>query len=230
MTLEPSSQSLTLEEALRRHASGDRGPEVLSVLNHAAWDAFHAPWEAPRPEPPMDEPDPLLPLPPSEIRPLAYDMLAAWIEKEGLSPFRHPTRGFLVDYKFGLKSDRCVQLRLYISGKNADILVLQWTCDKRVPPEDYLKALRLCNWWNNDYRWPRALVEQDFRYTDANADPPPTAEDVEARETTHSGHFLLDCQIPLPKGIHPDGLHALIDAVLDTSWIFWRTAHDTWGL
>ncbi len=230
MTLESPSRALSPEEALRRHTGGDRSPEVLKALSRAAWEAYHAPWEAPPMESPMDEPTPLLPLPPTEIRPLACDMIATWLEEEGYAAFRHPTRGFLVDFKFSLKSDRCVQLRLSIGGKNSDVLVLQWTGDKRIPPAEFVQALRFCNWWNNEYRWPRALVEQDFRYTDANQDPPPSQEEVEAREATHSSQLMLDCQIPFPKGIHPNGLHAIMNATLETSWLFWRTAHETWGL
>lgn len=230
MTLEFPSRALSPEEALRRHAGGDRSSEVLKTLSLAAWEAYHAPWEALPTESSMDEPTPLVPLPPTEIRPLAPDMLADWLEEVNFSAFQHPTRGFLVDFKFSLKSDRCIQLRLSIAGKHADILVLQWTGDKRIPPDQYLQALRLCNWWNNEYRWPRALVEQDFRYTDTNQDPPPPQEEVEAREATHSAQLMLDHQITLPKGIHPNGLHAIIDATLETSWLFWRAAHETWGL
>lgn len=230
MTHDPSTQPLTPGEALHRHASGDRSPEVLKALSQAAWEAFHAPWEVPPLESPMDEPTPLLPLPPTEIRPLAFDLIATWLAEEGYAAFRHPTRGFLVDFKFSLKSDRCVQLRLYISGKASDILVLQWTGDKRIPPDQFVHGLRLCNWWNNEYRWPRAMVEQDYRYPDANQDPPPSQEVLEAREATHSAQLMLDCQICLPNGIHPDGLRAIIESNLETSRTFWRCAHETWGL
>lgn len=230
MTLESRLHALTPEEALHLHAAGDHGPRVMSALNHAAWEAYHAPWEVPPPEPAMEEPVPLLPLPPTEIRPLALDMLEAWLEDEGYAAFGHPKRGYLVDFKFGLKSDRCIHLKLSIGGKGSDILMLQWTGDKRIPPERFVQALRLCNWWNGEYRWPRALVEQDYLYVDAPKDPAADGAEVEARETTHSGQLMLDCQIPFPKGIHPNGLHAIIQATLESSWTFWRTAHETWGL
>ena len=228
MTLESSFHALSPEEALRRHAEGDRSPEVLKALTQAAWEAYHAPWEAPPTESPMDEPAPLPPA--TDILPLTPDLLDAWLQEEELGPFRHPTRGFLVDFKFSLKSDRCVQLRLFVSGRRSDVLVAQWSCDKRIPPDQYVHALRLCNWWNNEYRWPRAMVEQDFRYTDANADPAPAPEEVEAREATHATHLVLDCQIPFPEGIHPAGLKAILRQVNETSWTFWRAAHETWGL
>ncbi|BDU68725.1 hypothetical protein GETHOR_08260 [Geothrix oryzae] len=163
MTHAPSTQPLTPGEALHRHTSGDRSLEVMSALNHAAWEAYHAPWEVQPTEFPMDEPTPLPPLSPTEVRPITPDLLAAWLEEAEMPAFRHPKRVSLVDFKYGLRSDRCVQMRLYLSGKHADVLVLQWTCDKRIPPDQFVHALRLCNWWNNEYRWPRAMVEQDFR-------------------------------------------------------------------
>jgi hypothetical protein len=230
MSFEPPTQPLPPEEALRRHAEGDRSPAVLHALSNAAWEAFHAPWEPHLEETPMKDETPELPLPEGGIRPLTLDMIQAWTEHDGCSAFRHPTRGFLIDYKFGLRSDRCVQLRLYVTGKNADILGLQWTCDKRIPPDQFVRGLRLCNWWNNEFRWPRAMVEQDYRFTDANQDPPPPKEEVEAREGIHSSHLFLDLATHLPHGIHQEGLNAIIDSAVESSWNFWRRAHEDWSL
>ncbi len=227
---DPSLAPLSAEEALRRHQAGDRSPEVLKTLNQAAWEAYHAPWEPSAETQAMTDEMPDLPLPDEGLTPLTQDMIGAWVAQEGYTAFSHPTRGFLINYKFGLRSDRCVTFRIYITGKNADILVLNWCCDKRVPPDQFLRALRLCNWWNNEYRWPRAMVEQDFRYTDADEDPPPSKEEVEAREATHATHFILDYQICLPHGVHQKTLDSLINSAVETSWTFWRRAHEDWGL
>ena len=230
MQTDPSIQPLSPEEALRRHQSGDRSHEVLKTLNQAAWEAFHAPWEPLVEALAMPEETPEQPQSEDGLNPLTNDMIGAWITQEGYTAFSHPTRGFLITYKFGMRSDRCVQLRLYVSGKDSDILVLNWGCDKRVPPDQFLRALRLCNWWNNEYRWPRAMVEQDYRYTDADDDPPPSKEEVEAREATHATRLVLDYQFCLPHGIHQKALNALIDSAIGGSWTFWRRAHEEWGL
>ena len=226
----PAVQPLSLEEALRRHQGGDRSPEILNTLNQAAWEAFHAPWEPSMEAQTMLDENPELPQPESGLTPLTEEMLGAWIAQEGYTAFSHPGRGFLINFKFGLRSDRCVQFRLYVSGKDADILVLNWSCDKRVPPDQFVRALRFCNWWNNEYRWPRAMVEQDYRYSDADEDPPPSKEEVEAREATHATHLVLDYQACLPHGIHQKALNALIDAAIESSWTFWRRAHEEWDL
>lgn len=230
---DPPSPILSLEEALHRHAKGDRNPLVMSTLNQAAWDAFHTPWEAPHPELPMqDDPmkdDPPEALPP-KIQPLTQAMLAAWMDKEGLKYFQHPTRGLLVDFIFGLRSNRSVTLRTWLSGRQKDILVVNLTSDRRVPPESFVRALRLCNDWNQQYRWPRAMVEQDYRITDANEDPPPAPEDVAAREDTHMARICLDFQVCLSEGIHQEALDIILTDVLATSWDFWRLANNTWGL
>lgn len=227
---EAPAKPLSPEEALRRHQRGDRSPEVINTLNQAAWEAYHAPWEPPvEAKAMLDEtPD----LSPSEngLSPLTLDMLSTWIAQEGYTAFTHPDKGFLINFKFSLRSDRCVQFRLYVSGKDADILALTWSTDKRVPPDQFIRALRLCNWWNNEYRWPRAMVEQDYRYTDADDDPPPSKEEVEAREGTHSAHLVLDFQVCLPHGVHQKTLNGMIDSAIETSWTFWRRAHEDWGL
>ena len=178
----------------------------------------------------MTDENPELPQPEGGLVPLTLDMLGAWIAEEGYTAFSHPGRGFLINYKFGLRSDRCVQFRLYVSGKDADILVLNWSCDKRVPPDQFVRALRLCNWWNNEYRWPRAMVEQDYRTTDQKEDPPPAPEEVESREVTHSARFCLDFQVCLSEGIHQPALNLILDDAMATSWDFWKLARDKWGL
>jgi len=229
MSIDQPTHPLSPEQAIRRHEQGDRSQEVLQIITSAAWEAYHAPWE-PLMEPAMINESPDHPQPENGPSPLTQDMLGAWIAQEGYTAFSHPGRGFLINYKFGLRSDRCVTFRLYVSGKDADILVLNWSCDKRVPPDQFLRALRLCNWWNNEYRWPRAMVEQDYRYTDADEDPPPSKEEVEAREATHATHLVLDYQVCLPHGIHQKTLNSLIDSAIETSWTFWRRAHEDWGL
>ena len=117
-----------------------------------------------------------------------------------------------------------------MSGKNKDILVLNLTGDRRVPPEDFVRALRLCNDWNKEYRWPRATVEKDYQDTDAHSDPPPSPEEVEAREATHSAHLLLDFQVCLTDVIQQPLLEGMLDSVVSIFWDFWRLTHDKWGL
>lgn len=230
MTTNPPSQHLPPEEALRRHQAGDRSQEVLSSLTLAAWEAYHAPWEPPLEVHQMTAEQPDTPFPEEPLMPLTQDMLGAWVEKEGYMAFSHPTRGFLINFKFGLRSDRCIQMRLYVTGRDLDILGLHWQGDKRIEPERFVQALRLCNWWNNEYRWPRAMVDQEYRYTDADDDPAPSKEEVEARELTHSSHLVLDFQVCLPHGVHQKTLEGMIDSAVETSWTFWRKAHDEWGL
>ena len=233
MTPEHPTHELSSEEALRRHAAGDRSPEVLAILNRAAWDAFHAPWEAPSPEPTMaDDPRPpdAQEVAPDQVQPLSQTMIKAWMDKSGLDCFQHPKLGLLVEFRFSLKSDRCVQLRACATGRNQNILAVNLSSDRRIPPEDFTRALRLCNDWNQDYRWPRAMVEQDYRHTDATADPPPSPEEVESREGIYGARLCLDFQIGLPEGIHQAALETLLDDLVSTSWDFWRLAHDKWGL
>jgi hypothetical protein len=233
MTHDSPTHSLPIEEALRRHGAGDRSREVLRALNQAAWDAFHAPWEPTSLESTMTEEQPTAQ--PSEdpnlvVRPFSQDMIQAWMDQAGFMYFQHPTRGLLVDFRMSLKSDRAVTLRVWVSGRNKDILVMNVSSDRRIPPEDFVRALRLCNDWNQEYRWPRAMAEQDYRTTDQKEDPPPAPEEVESREVTHSARFCLDFQVCLSEGIHQAALNTILDDAVATSWDFWKLARDKWGL
>jgi hypothetical protein len=175
------------------------------------------------------EPGFLDPLP-IGVDPISESMLSGWAEREGCTYFHAKSRGILIDFRYSLRSCRRVMFRAWLSGQDEDILTVQISSDRRVAPEDFLRALRFCNTWNQGYRWPRALVEQDYQDTDAQSDPPPAPEEVEAREETHPARLRLDFQIPLYKGIHQEGLDTLLSSVLYSNWDFWIQAHETWGL
>jgi len=233
MSFDSPTHSLPLEEALRRHEAGDRSHEVLRALNRAAWEAFHAPWEPQTSEPTM--PEEQLQIQPFQdpnlvVRPFSQEMIQAWMDQAEFKYFQHPIRGLLVDFRMTLKSDRAVTLRVWVSGRNKDIFVMNISSDRRIPPEDFLRALRLCNDWNQEYRWPRAMVEQDYRTTDQKEEPPPAPEEVESREFTHSARFCLDFQVCLSEGIHQAALNTILDDAMATSWDFWKLARDKWGL
>lgn len=40
---------MDLDDLMKRHARGERSPELLKALDQLAWEAFHAPWE-PKPD------------------------------------------------------------------------------------------------------------------------------------------------------------------------------------
>lgn len=225
----------SLEQLLERHALGDRSPEVMAALNLAAWEAFHAPWEAPPPEegPAPDaasraegareverfeDPDGL---------PLTLDRLAAWASQEGFQPFRHEKRGVLIDFVYNPAWDRRTELRLLVGGRNDDILEVTVTCDRRIPPQRFRRAVRMCNEWNQRCRWPRAFVQEDRREVDGSPVP---MDDPRLHRGPESARIVLDYQVQLAGGVSTQTLHRILDGLLGAQRDFWKKAHEIWGL
>ena len=198
---------LNIDTAIKRYAEGDRSPEVMEVLNRESGGAF--PPQAPDPAP---------------VQPLTLERLRAWSQGRGFTCYGEEALGrILVRFRYSPGRDRPVDLSLSISGKNKNILKLELVGGKRVPAEHLVKALRLVNDWNQDMRWPRALVLQNYR-TDWDEDEKPSEEDILAMEDTKSASLVLDHQLFFPEGIHQAGLRALIDDALASSWEFWEKA------
>ncbi len=230
---------LTPEEALRRHTEGDRSPEVMSTLNAQAFEAFHAPWEgAPREESAMNDD-----LKPAELRselwkedrhliaPISMERLAHWAkETRGWNCYRmEDCSRILVRYRYSSKRDRAPDLFLGVEGRNHNIVKFSLRSNTRVEAQHFVKALRLANWWNQEYRWPKAMVRQDYRY-DWDEDEKPGEEELLRFEETKSAELRLDEQLYLPEGIHQAGLEAWLTELLATSWEFWEVAHRDYGL
>lgn len=237
MTLESPRQSLNPEEALHRHESGDRSPEVLAALNTGAWDAYHAPWESKKEKRTMtdshdsDSSEPAWKTDPMLVAPLSIERLEYWAkEVRRCSYYRQSDDDrILVRYRYSHSRDKFPDLILSVEGKQKNILRLVIRTNSRIEPQDFVKALRLVNSWNQEYRWPNALVRQDYRW-DSDEDEAPTEEQVEAFEETHTSEIRLQHQSIFPSGIHQTGLNELIGEIIATSWDYWKIAREKWGL
>jgi hypothetical protein len=217
-----------LEELIRRYEAGDRDPELIRELNDAAWDGFHDPWEAkavrarhpvtgelvplPAPEPVFD---------PTASRPFTADTLRRFLDAK---PYRYWTsarNAFLVTFTYAPRTDRCLMATFSVVGKREDVFRLQITPDRRVPTERFDRALRLCNAWNEGYRWPRAILSM-----------PDLEKDEDAPEGLEPASALLtlDFQLFLRAGIPQALFDSMVLDALATSWDFWQLAHDEYGM
>jgi hypothetical protein len=208
------------EEIIQRLETGDPDPSLRKLVDQAAWQAFHDPWEKPPAEPKaIPEGDPMET---EAIQPLTTDMIDAFLRADDFN-FYTADWGFrLAFFRYGTKSDRVVRMTLGVDGQNKDILLFRLACDRRVDPAQFELAFRLCNQWQNEYRYPRAILELP--------DPPEKVEGGEAIEWNPSGSLVLDYQLPLPKGISQDGFNELVRRLIANSWDFWRIARERYGL
>ncbi len=225
---------LSPEEALKRHAEGDRSPEVLAAIDAGAFAAFHAPWEGPHPEERIMEighqPHPWRE-DPRCVCPVSIERLVHWVREtrkwtcyvDGEEP------KLMVRFRYSPHRDRAPELFLNIEGKSRNIVRFSLRANARVAPQDLPRALRLVNDWNQEYRWPKAFVRQDYRY-DADDDLTPDEAQRLVLEGTKSSELRLDQLLYLPEGIHQAGLEAWLSELMATSWEFWTLAHQEWRL
>jgi hypothetical protein len=213
-------EPLPPEEIIQRLETGDPDPALRKLVDRAAWQAFHDPWEQPPAEPKaIAEGDPMETQP---LQPLTTDMIDAFLKADEFS-FYSADWGFrMAFFRYSASSDRVIRMTLGVDGPNRDILLFRLVGDRRVDPAQFELAYRLCNTWQNDYRFPRALLELP--------DPPENGEGKEELPWNPSGCLVLDYQIPLPKGISQDGFNELVRRLIGNSWDFWRMARERFGL
>lgn len=220
----PTRPAPAHEELVRRHAAGDRSLDLLQRLNETAWEEFHDPWET-HYEPSMPAEEEMSALPDPEdsydmerVRPLSMEMLERFARWKNWTCWRKSSHLLLVTFRYDPACDRETQICLSIQGKNDDILLMEWSGDQRVRPEQFDLAFRLCNDWNDECRWPRAYLEI----------PRCGLEDGEGEkmpDRPRSGSLTLDAQFMLGKGIHQALLDDMLREIVASGWTFW-----TWAL
>lgn len=220
---------LDLDAAVKRYAEGDRSPEVLEALNQASDGAFKLPPQKAS-EPSEDEDPDAWWRDQQSVARISTERLIHWASTRAYSYYAQAGKDrVLVRFRYSPERDRSVDLTLTIEGKKHNVLKLDIVGNKRVEPQNFVKALRLVNHWNQEYRWPRAMVRQDYR-SDWDEPEKPTEDALVGFEDTKSSSFVLDYQMYLSEGIHQAGLEAAINDALASSWAFWEMATKDWGL
>ncbi len=154
----------SFDDLVRRHASGERSPDLMWALNRAAFNLFHAPWEEPpgssfSVNPSLTEGH--LPLDSSEDVPLSRApvadpksrLLAPVLRVEdGLKALGHqvytcPPDALLVELEHDADSDRIGSLRFKFDPRHK-VLTVQALSDFLVMPEAEASLREWCLAWN----------------------------------------------------------------------------------
>lgn len=210
----------SMNRLIKRYGAGDRDPELVRQLDEAAWDDFHDPWEVPKPvrtplEAPVGDPDlPSTDVDPQAVLPFTFDTIKRFLADRGYNYWEAHWKAVQVFFRYSAESDRVLRLVLAVEGKRETVLAMRWTGDRRVDAERFPEALRLCNAWNQDCRWPRAFLEIP------RTEP---REGEEGREAA-SALLVLDLQLFLEQGIHQELFNSLVRDAIATGWEFWERA------
>lgn len=213
-----------LDELVKRYERGHRDPELIRNLNQAAWRSFHDPWEPspaePNPEETMTEDAET----PDLVRTFSPEMLRRGLDTKDWRYYirKGPDPWFVIHFVYDPIADRETKIMAAVLGRDRDILHVEWTGDRRTSADQFGLGYRLCNEWNNRFRWPRAYLDiPSLRKA---------AEEGELREESPSGLLSLDFNLPLGPGIHQALLNHFLDRFFDAGWEFWRMAQEDFGL
>ncbi len=203
-----------LDELIRRYEAGDRDPDLIRLLNEAAWDGFHDPWEHPKPS--LLAAAPEAPFDPEALRPFTAETVQRFLDGGNYTYWTSTWDSFLLFWRYSVDSDRVVRAIFMVEGKHKTVFKLRIVGDRRVPRERFDVARQLCNAWNEGYRWPRAYLEK----------PDLKAEEVKALDGKEpaSAILALDFQLYLPAGVPQVLFDRQVRDVLATSWEFWELA------
>ena len=209
---------------MRRHAAGDRSPELMDALDRAAFAFFHAPWETrPAPGEPSAKPRhlptggslPLLPLD-DELGPTTQEPEPESRGSGGSGPVASLATGLgaLGLHAFVLE-DRAVQVNLVLDPETDCTCLLQFA----LRPEDQTIKVRarsdmmyslsqepllprIRTRWNQEESKPRAVL----------------------RSTHEGGRLRLELAASLPLGLldDPEDTASALRALVAQVQAFWR--------
>ncbi len=197
-------------------------PELLSRLDHAAWECFHDPWE----KPPVNDRKPQLGpgragrarvTPP--LTRLTAPRLKSALKKLGQHPCSLGPGSFIM--KVGLEHDpACDYLALVAVRREAkDLLSWQMSVDRELDASQFDLALRFCNEWTCKHRWPRAYLSV--------RECPQVAGD---QGLGLSASIELDYHFPLPDGISQESLLWLLASLFASANLFYAQARKKYEL
>lgn len=201
------------DDLIRRFSAGERSPELLTALNQAAFNHFHAPWEeAPGPSKgqpqvtifseEVDEEDEEGPAEPEAPNP-ALDLLLAELLKRGCRPFIQDGPEVLVDLPRDPGADFQIRAH-FILRTGTERLHVKTQADLIHPPSADARLRDFCTAWNQSGGRVRAHV---FRHQPRGRD-----------------RMEVSAHMPMPRPERPQAFHAAYATLLGDINRFWWKA------
>lgn len=100
-----------------------------------------------------------------------------------------------------------LDIMLMASGQQDDVYYMRGQSNKRIPRNDWGRAVMLCNTWNKERRWPKAYLYVKDPNTDA------------------TGLIILEQQFDLEQGIHQELFNDFTRVAIASMLSFWEWAH-----
>lgn len=119
---------------------------------------------------------------------------------------------FVVEFRYDEETGVELEIFFEAEGSKGQIYVIRGHADKRIPKNDWNKALMVCNTWNKEKRWPKAYLY------------------VRDPSTDTTGTIMLEENLDLETGIHQELLNDITLTAVAGMFGFWEWAHREQGL
>ncbi len=141
-----------------------------------------------------------------------HSMIERYLRARSLKFLRDSDGDFIVQFSYNDEMGCSVDMYLMVQGQQKDIYSVWGVSDRRIPKNDWGKAIMLCNEWNKLRRWPKAYLY------------------VKDPATDTTGSIRLEYQIDLEEGIHQELFDDFTSSGIDGTFAFWKWAHQEQGL
>ena len=152
-----------VEILIKRHAAGDRDPDLLNELNRRAWSEFHDPWEkpgiirsavVPLRRPPLES----APYDPDTPEKLDVATLDLFVGLHCRSYLKRKSWPFFVTYDYLADPEPECCPRIQIQSHDGRHFACGFLRNLNCKDEDIPWVLAFCKEWNESRPWPEAKL------------------------------------------------------------------------
>lgn len=139
-------------------------------------------------------------------------MIEAFMKQSGMKYLTDSDGDFLIHWGYDEATGCAMNLQFSAQGNKKHIYAITVIAEKRIPRNDWGRAVMICNTWNKEKRWGKAYLYVDDPATDA------------------TGMIVFDNHMDLEQGIHQELFNDLTLTIVSAANSFWEWAHKEQGL
>ncbi len=138
-------------------------------------------------------------------------MIQRFLDSMKLRYLRDNDGDFIV--QFGYDTDRGNELSFVFmsSGHENEVYSIYAESSTFINSQDFDRAIRVCNTWNTEKRWPKAYLR------------------IRQDSGRSYGRIMLEGQMDLEKGIHQELFDDFSGTIIASANAFWEWAHRDHG-
>ena len=137
------------------------------------------------------------------VRPFDRSMIEQSLRSQQLKYLRDSDGDFRVEFGYDEETDCEVTFSLMATGPREIVYCILVFSNKRIPSYEWDRAIKICNQWNEEKRWPKAYL-----HINGNV-----------------GGVILEHQMDFEAGVHQELLDDFTRSGIIAGIEFWKWAH-----